>query len=183
MIKKIFAFGVMMIMIFSLAACGKEYEYQEGDFLLEVSIDKTTAAIGDEVNFSISFKNLSGEDVTIWYRSYMFWGLFNPIDFEDKIELLIYPEGQDVIWGGMPITRDFPPQVGRVRKNLKRDEVIEFTKTVKMVEDKYFGDEVDVYKYDVYVGVDIYTTKNQKSEIRIISKINKLNVNLKGEEK
>lgn len=59
---------VLMIMIFGVfAGCSNDYSYKEGDFSLEITVDKTSASIGDEVEITATLKNVSGQALTILY--------------------------------------------------------------------------------------------------------------------
>ena len=75
--KKIVAIlltGAMLTMAgFSLFSCDdswKDYVYQEGDFELTIEVDKTEAKVGDEIEITATFKNLSGRDLPILFMDY-----------------------------------------------------------------------------------------------------------------
>ena len=57
----------MLIIAFSLGACGptNSTETRVGDFLLTVTVDKTSARVGETVTVTAVFKNLSGKDIPI----------------------------------------------------------------------------------------------------------------------
>ena len=81
---------VLVIMLFPFVACGgDDYEYKEGDFSLTVAVDKTEAAVGDTIEITATFKNLSGRDIRIQ----------TPFISLKKLEYMIaaglFPENQD----------------------------------------------------------------------------------------
>jgi len=46
----------------------QDYEFQEGDFLLEVSVDRTTVSIGDVVELTMTLINNSGRSLPVVFR-------------------------------------------------------------------------------------------------------------------
>ena len=112
-----------MIMVMPFSGCTrgwKDYEYQEGDFSLEITVDKTEAAVGDVVEITATFKNLSGRDLPV---SFM-----DPVNSRDKkkinkeylLIIALHPEWQ-MTWFFMAIW------VTPSRIALKKDEVISRT--------------------------------------------------------
>ena len=75
--KKFLVLGMVFVMLFSVAGmmgCGNEYVFQEGDFRLTVTADRTEVRVGDAIEFTAKLENVSGRDITI---QHFFSGQFN----------------------------------------------------------------------------------------------------------
>ena len=65
-ITKILTLGVLIVMSIGLfAGCGGNYKYQESDFNLTVMVNRTEARVGEEVEITATFKNLSGKNIRV----------------------------------------------------------------------------------------------------------------------
>ena len=63
--KKIIAIGALLVMMFSLAACGDNYVYQKADFRLTIAVNKTNVVVGETVEITVKLENLSGKDILV----------------------------------------------------------------------------------------------------------------------
>ena len=68
MLRKIISLGVILIMSFTFGAC-RDYVYQEDDFSLTITVDKTELRVGDTIEVTATLKNLSGRKHKIVYSS------------------------------------------------------------------------------------------------------------------
>jgi len=67
--KKLLAFGIAFIMLFSIVGVvgcgGDDHVFQEGDFKLTVTADRTAVMSGGTVEFTVRLENVSGRDVVL----------------------------------------------------------------------------------------------------------------------
>jgi len=76
---KIILAGIAMVVSVSLfAGCGNNYVFNEEDFRLTLSVDKTEARVGDTVTAHATFENLSGRDINVRAR-------FSTVDDPDNL--------------------------------------------------------------------------------------------------
>ena len=70
--KKIMILGILFVMSFFLFSCTNNYVYQESDFSLVITVDKTEVRVGDTVKVTATLTNLSGKGISIQMpRSYI----------------------------------------------------------------------------------------------------------------
>ena len=118
MYKKFIGLIILLAMIFSLSACITNKEDKMGDFSLVVTMDKANIRVGDTVEFTVTFRNLSGKNIPIeltdaaTYRQ------------ADLIEILytVYPENETAQWDEISIAVS-----PRSKKTLEKDAVIQRT--------------------------------------------------------
>lgn len=141
MIKKILLLGVIAIMgLVLFAGCGSNYDYQESDFILEISVDKLEVTIGDTIHIVATLKNLSGKDIRIE-------------NFSDKIEriisIYIYNDPTQIISvpGG--------PNKKRKKFVLKKDALISVSREF-IIDGQLMDIEIDA-------GVSFYIGKSNES--------------------
>ena len=158
-------------------------EYKEGDFVLEISVNETTASIESEIEVSVVFKNASGRDISVWFDAFMFLGLFSG-KIDDMICTLVCPEGMDYGWSiGTTLEYSLLPkttQIGMTRKKIKKDTVIEVTRMCGIV--KFSGYDYEGLGeggmiYDAYAEAVFYTSKGKTEQNIVKSNIIKIIVN------
>jgi len=72
--KKVYA-GLLLLLVLTatmfIGGCTnwQDYVFQEGDFLLEVSVDRTTVSIGDEVEITTTLINNSGRSLPVVFSN------------------------------------------------------------------------------------------------------------------
>jgi len=79
-------------MAFSLglfSGCDSNYVNQEGDFSLEILVDKTAVHVGDTIKVTVKLQNLSGKNVRIQMRHPDFKKL------EDMILIELFDENEE----------------------------------------------------------------------------------------
>jgi len=69
-VKKVGIFAIAMInsfAVFLFVGCSgwRDYVYEEGDFLLEVEVDRQVVSVGDTITVTASLTNLSGLDLPV----------------------------------------------------------------------------------------------------------------------
>jgi len=142
MVKKIFIIGVILTMGVGLfAGCGKEdYVYKEGDFSLEISVDKTEVSVGDTIYLVAVLRNLSGKDIRIE-------------NFSDKIDgiMSIY------IFNDPTSTTDVPggPKQKRKRFLLSKDASISTARD--------FIVDGELMEIEAFLGVSFYIGKSNEN--------------------
>jgi len=112
--KKFLAMGAAFIMLFSVVGmmgCGNDYVFNEDDFRLTVSVDKTEARVGDIVTVTATLENLSGRNLRVQAATP------NMVNLENILIPAVVPEHSD--WGSY-ITFEG----GWVRRNTFRDGAI-----------------------------------------------------------
>lgn len=65
MFKKLSLCMVLIIIVGLFVGCYEDYTYNENDFLLEISVDKTVASVGETVTVTAKLTNLSGRDIRV----------------------------------------------------------------------------------------------------------------------
>ncbi|MCL2556224.1 MAG: hypothetical protein FWE03_04305 [Firmicutes bacterium] len=68
--KKLVCIGIVIVMMFGVAGlsgCG--YTYQDGDFLLTVTANKTEMRVGETIEFTIRFENNTGRNLRVIFSS------------------------------------------------------------------------------------------------------------------
>ena len=81
---------VTCIGVFSVSGCKGKYGYSERDFSLEISVNKTEASIGDDIEINAVLKNLSGKDINCYFLARKFLGI-GSVRIKDRIHTAIYP--------------------------------------------------------------------------------------------
>jgi hypothetical protein len=119
-VKRIVLLGAAFLMSFGIfAGCGSNYTYQEGDFRLTVTVDKTEVQVGGTITVTAKLENLSGEDLPI-----VFFDFHNPNN--SKTEHILHAgllaEGEDFAFSDAW----FQPS----KKTLKKNSSVTFTKSV-----------------------------------------------------
>lgn len=151
--KKIICLGVLLIMIFSLGACGENYAYNDGDFSLTVTVDKDELFIGEKVKIIAILKNLSDKEIHIQ----MSHTDFKKLDDMVLIGLFEENEEHDFI-----LTSKGGP---RSKLTIKKEAII--TRTVEL--------QVDISgNYEVSSLVVFYIGKGYADPISIISESKKI---------
>jgi hypothetical protein len=65
-VKRVVLLGVTLMLCFGfLSGCGSNYTYQEDDFRLTVTVDKTEAVVGETVTVTAIFENISGQNIRV----------------------------------------------------------------------------------------------------------------------
>jgi len=146
LLSAIICLGVLVVMIFSLGACGRNYEYKEEDFSLTITVDKTEAKVGDTITVTATLENLSGRNIHIRKK---------PSDrrkLKDMIAIGFFPESEEYYWSTNPVSGLSN------RITIKKDTVIILTKEFIIEEsENYVTDAVIIffvgkgYKTDVWV--------------------------------
>ena len=81
--KKLVSVGALMLVVLMGVVCvGCGYVYNEGDFVLTISVKETTITRGEDFVVEVQLENLSGKDVKIRYLGF-------PVS--PRIEDWIYP--------------------------------------------------------------------------------------------
>jgi hypothetical protein len=136
LLKK-FLFVVVCVMVaFSLAACGwGTKSVTEDSFSLSISVDKTSAVIGETVKVTAELKNLSGRDVKIqmWHTSWK-----KPEDMLSVVCLPEYTEDRFVM-----TSKSGPLQ----KITIKKDAVISRTVEFEITEAVTYETEARVHMY------------------------------------
>ena len=70
-IALVFLMGTFCIAFVGCAGAWRNYEFTEGDFILEISVDRTVVSVGDTIEVTVRLKNNSGQDLPV-----MFLGVF-----------------------------------------------------------------------------------------------------------
>lgn len=112
-IKSIILVNLLLFTLsFSLFSCTDNYELNESDFDFTIIVSKTEAKVGDEINVTATFKNLSNRSIKIL----MCDGCWKYL--EDMILIGCYPD-----YSKSPFVHhdDFP----RYKLTIKKDQVIE----------------------------------------------------------
>ena len=122
MFKKLLIIGIALVFaLLSLAGCAtrgwRNYEFQEGDFVLEVSVDRTIVSVGDTVEITATFKNLSGKNLPIVFRANR---IFDRLD-ERIISTVLIPKSTDLGFGSTGTTR-------QIRRTLRNEAVLTVTR-------------------------------------------------------
>ena len=154
MIKKIICVGVILVMCLGLlVGCENDYVYKEGDFSLEITVDKTSVSVGDSVTVTAKFKNLSGRNIRVQMSHPDYKKL------EDMILIGLFKEGakQEFI-----VTSKGGP---RRKITIKKDAVI--TQSMEFSID-------DSLNYDVLSHVVFYTGKGYDEVVSIYSESSKI---------
>ncbi|MCL2861939.1 MAG: hypothetical protein FWE22_05980 [Firmicutes bacterium] len=120
--KQIFRFILVGILAFAfimpMLGCGsRDYEFQEEDFSLEITASQTTASVGDTIEITAIFKNLSGQNIRIQFTCNDFRTI------EEKITIVFFPEYRNIRVGFCLVEYRFPR-----RRTLRRGDVIERTR-------------------------------------------------------
>ena len=112
---------MMAIMVLGLfAGCSSNYVYQEGDFSLEIEVDKTEAKIGDTITVTATFRNLTGKKLPVVFHDRYDR---NRSKIEHIIHIALVGEDTDFEWA---FTDEwFRPS----RKTLQKDTILTTTKS------------------------------------------------------
>jgi hypothetical protein len=141
MAKKILTLGVIVIMALGLfVGCGSNYVYQESDFSLEISVDKTEVSVGDTIHLVATLKNLSGKDIRIENFSDKIEGILSIHIFNDSTLAISVPGG---------------PKQKRKRFLLHKDVSISITRDFPID-----GDLMDI---EIFADVSFYIGKNNEN--------------------
>jgi len=125
----------MLFSAFSLFACSG-YEFNEGDFVLTVEVNKTEVRIGDTVEFSVRLENVSGRDIRV---QHVFFGRF---DREDILfGVLCYEKFGEIsgyaIGGPACVIIDLNMFRRRRRMMIEKNEIIKSNKSIRIDEERF----------------------------------------------
>jgi len=122
--KKFLVLGAAFVMLFSVVGmmgCSNDYIFNEEDFRLTVSVDKTEARVGDIVTVTATLENLSGRNLRVQSRHP------RSRDIEDILNPMITTE-----YGGL---RVFGVDGWIGRNTFRRDTIIERQLGIEMREE------------------------------------------------
>jgi len=85
----IVSLAVVSTIVFSVVMCGS-YTYKEGDFSLTITVDKTELRVGDTIEVTVTFKNLSGRKHRIIHPAG---------DIMSMVSLKFVPKGEELSFG------------------------------------------------------------------------------------
>ena len=113
--KKIISIVIILIIFIGLlVACTPSYEFNEDDFSLTITVSETEVRIGDTVEVTATFKNLSGRDIRIRMPARDMRRL------EDLVLIGIFREREGVDYRFDFLLGTRP----RCRRTLRKDEII-----------------------------------------------------------
>ena len=65
---------LVFVMTMPMMGCSlRDYEFQEEDFFLEIVASQTTASVGDTIEITATFRNLSGKNIRIDLICNVYW--------------------------------------------------------------------------------------------------------------
>jgi len=167
--SKVFLFILVLCIsaafAFMFSGCSedwKNYEYKEGDFLLNATVDKTTVSVGDTVTVTVVLKNLSGYTLPIYYSvPYNKGDHVRKKAFGEVMAVTLYPDNYE---GGLPYGYNPPnypsPMSKEYKMTFEKDAEISFTKQFEIIIDR---DST----VDVTVGFSIGKGKKTRKSITV----------------
>jgi len=115
---------ILLFVVFAFSGCNgwRDYVYEEGDFLLEVEVDKQAVSVGDTITVTASLTNTSGRDIAI--RLLKPWDT-GPQPLETIILMEFAPIDVDVLFSLTRVGGRRPRRV--IRNGMTITRIAEFT--------------------------------------------------------